>query len=190
MQRYFNDNPLYVGAGHDKDALAWTRKVRGYEVQKISFNKDSYKDYVSSIEKERKSVKTNWAMPCSEDKLSVFTVTHEYGHVIHNTLINEYIKANPEEYAKIRQNALSKKNLSQSKKILQNFENKQVKGYVNEILEIAKIEDPDVNLFKNLSEYGRTSYFEAFAEIFANSQCGEPNILGRAMIKFLEERLK
>ena len=51
----------------------------------------------------------------------------------------------------------------------------------------------EVNDFKwstYLSEYGRTNYYEAFAEIFANSQCGKPNVLGEAMNEFLEKRLK
>jgi hypothetical protein len=194
MQRFFNeDNPLYIGAGYDKDALAWNTRQKDYQINKIAFNKTVYKDYNTIIEKERRSVKINWSMPCSDENLSIFTVTHEYGHVIHNALIREYITENPLEYEQIKKKSIEKAikgNTKAGRKIISDFENKQIKGFIDEIMVYAKLENPNVKLLENLSDYGKTQYSEAFAEIFANSQCGEPNILGRAMNKFLEKRLQ
>ena len=39
-----------------------------------------------------------------------------------------------------------------------------------------------------MSNYGRSTPYEFFAEAFANSQCGEPNIIGKAMNIWLKEK--
>ena len=63
---------------------------------------------------------------------------------------------------------------------------KQAKTIWQEITQIAKEKNPDFRISQNISEYGKTNYFEAFAETFANSQCGAPNELGKAMNIWLE----
>ena len=69
---------------------------------------------------------------------------------------------------------------------LKKEEAKHAKNIWQEITQIAKEENPDFLVSKNISEYGKTNYFEAFAETFANSQCGMPNELGKAMNIWLE----
>ena len=55
-----------------------------------------------------------------------------------------------------------------------------------EIIAIARENNPDFVLNDHLSTYGATNDEEFFAECFANSQCGKPNELGRAMQIWLE----
>ena len=52
---------------------------------------------------------------------------------------------------------------------------------VDEILKIAKEIDNDFNIRDNISTYSKENEAEFFAEVFANSQLGKPNILGKAM---------
>jgi hypothetical protein len=53
---------------------------------------------------------------------------------------------------------------------------------------IARQKNPDFSLTDNLSRYGRTNKAEFFAEVFANSQLGNPNELGLAMIEWLKQK--
>lgn len=57
-----------------------------------------------------------------------------------------------------------------------------------EILDIAKETNVNFKLSNNLSRYGKTNYAEFFAEVFANSQLGAPNELGKAMLVWLERK--
>lgn len=57
-----------------------------------------------------------------------------------------------------------------------------------EILDIAKEANVNFKLGDNISRYGRTNYAEFFAEVFANSQLGAPNELGKAMLVWLERK--
>lgn len=62
------------------------------------------------------------------------------------------------------------------------------KKIVDEIVAIAKKNSEEFELLKNLSRYGRTNDAEFFAEVFANSQLGEPNELGKAMNEWLKQK--
>ena len=56
------------------------------------------------------------------------------------------------------------------------------------IIAIAKRNNPAFDLDANISEYGKTSKAEFFAEVFANSQLGKPNELGVAMNEWLNKK--
>ena len=77
----------------------------------------------------------------------------------------------------------------------------------NEIMHLAidiMIEEDQTGAFKEIydeygydgidskslmSTYGNTSPYEYFAEAFANSQGGKPNVIGKAMVKWLEKNI-
>ena len=69
---------------------------------------------------------------------------------------------------------------------LRQEERNQAEQIYHEIINIAKQNNPEFKLSDHLSRYGKTNRFEAFAEMFMNSQCGKPNELGDAMNIFLE----
>ena len=58
----------------------------------------------------------------------------------------------------------------------------------SEIISIAKENNPDFDLSANISLYGKSDSAEFFAEVFANSQCGNPNELGDAMNEWLRRQ--
>ena len=58
----------------------------------------------------------------------------------------------------------------------------------NEIFEEARKIDSSFDVKEYASKYGLTNESELFAEAFANSQLGEPNVLGQATNKWLERQ--
>jgi len=153
---------------------------------KLSLCPRAYKDYDTHIATLEGQIGRRWAMPCAKENYSVYDVTHEYGHMLENIFVSQYYKdngwsaSNPSEFY----NADAKTKAARVKWYSKN-EAECAKGIWEEIVDIAKSNNPDFSLADNLSRYGQSSYFEAFAETFANSQCGEPNELGAAMEQWL-----
>ena len=143
------------------------------------------------IQNELKSHQSGEFMPCllDEKTLSIYTVTHEYGHMLQNKEISNYLLSlgwTPETSNQYID--WSKKTRNAQMKFYEDAQKKVLKDCFTEIVGIAKANNPDFNLAKNISNYGQTNYAEFFAEVFANSQCGAPNELGDAMITWLEQK--
>ena len=181
------DNNGFITSSNVKKAVA---------ASKSSFRRDNVdfylcRDYYGSLERlaeeEDKALKKKWCMPFSEEFKMVYTVTHEYGHALQSLLMKEYIDIEQfeTEYKKrSRADIYGKK----ATKYLRDTEKKAAKDIWKEIVDIARENNENFSIKDNLSEYGRSDYFEAFAETFANSQCGEPNELGNAMSIWLERK--
>ncbi|NMA85483.1 MAG: hypothetical protein GX962_16650, partial [Epulopiscium sp.] len=173
-----------------RDVRAYVRnRLDNPTQQNLSLSPNYYKDETWLIESTRKGIESNWYMPAKKEKLSVYTVTHEYGHILQNTLIED----------KFIENGWSKKNTGEfidtSKstpkamfKWYNNNINEVLTENYNEIISIAKEVNKDFKLDENISRYGKTNKAEFFAETFANSQLGEPNELGKAMNVWLERK--
>jgi hypothetical protein len=120
--------------------------------------------------------KSFYKMPVLDKYKNVYTMTHEYGHILEYKLVKKRI-----DYSQIK---LDKNDIYTYNKQLKDYE-KLEKQYSNdikdEIINIAKNNNPNFDLSKNLSGYGHTNAHEFFAEVFTNSQCGQPNELGKAM---------
>lgn len=143
-----------------------------------------YKDKDSLIESERKGVEKFFSMPCSDENLMVYTVTHEYGHIL-----EKFISVGRTDYEALKEKIgkMVKPSASQVRDVYKNAENACAKDIWDEIIDIARSKNPNFSIKDNLSEYGRTNYYEAFAEAFANSQLGKPNELGDAMNEWLKK---
>ena len=107
-------------------------------------------------------------MPSAEGMEIAYIAAHEYGHCL--------------QYRILRDKGTSGRGEA-------DFEAKLMMW---EIMGIAQQIEPGCNPGKPISEggciseYGRTDWYEFFAECFANSVCGEPNVLGRAMAIYLD----
>ena len=110
----------------------------------------------------------------------------EYGHILqHNLLRKRY-----EQLGWTSKGA--RKFIDESKKdrlqwynnVLADFE----KECKSEIIAIAKKNNPSFKLVNKISRYGKTSNYDFFAEVFANSQSSKPNELGLAMEQWLKEK--
>lgn len=160
-------------------------------MQNLSLCPRSFKSYSDLISVQRKNVENNWSMPVKLEnyELSVATVTHEYGHILQNILIENEMKIqgwNPDEPGAFVD--ITKKTSKSRLKWYLNIRSKVLNDCFSEIVEIAKKENPDFVLANNISRYGCTDKAEFFAEVFMNSQLGEPNELGNAMNIWLKRK--
>ena len=175
-------------------------KYKNVMEMKLNLSESYFKNYDDLIELEKRLRNKNWSMPFVDDSASVFSITHEYGHMLQNTFIDDVFKKKG-VYAKIKEMEEKAKSYSgndftkvfnaynKSYKRLINSEYKSVtRKIANEIIEIAINKNPDFDLMKNISDYGKTDTAEMFAETFANAHCGAPNELGDAMIEWLKKR--
>lgn len=152
--------------------------------QNLSLCPTAYKNYSEHVKTQKSQIKSKWAMPAIEENYDIYTVTHEYGHMLQNTIIKKAM----EEYgldklkSEINIKAKTAKAMFKPYKKIQDSVGKKC---FSEIVEIAKEKNPRFSLSDNISNYGKSNYFEFFAEVFANSQLGAPNELGKAMNEWL-----
>lgn len=175
-----------VSGGRATDAYVGA-KVTDPTNQNLSLCPIAFNSYKSNVAETLSQIESGYIMPALKENASIYTVTHEYGHMVQNTVIKkamedyglEKLKASI-DYSKKTEKAIFK----QYKKIWADTEKK----CCAEILDIAKEANVNFKLGDNISRYGRTNYAEFFAEVFANSQLGAPNELGKAMMVWLERK--
>lgn len=157
-----------------------------------------YKPFYGQTLEDFLKVETNmihhgWSMPCDESKSLVYSITHEYGHMIQNLLIQQAMEkegwtmAKPDAFWDSKAKT-SRGNLKWYYRIADEVRNE----CFLEIKELAeKIAEQDgrvFNLNEALSGYGKQNEAEFFAEVFANSQLGKPNDLGKAMNEWMKKK--
>ena len=150
---------------------------------------DSYLRYEDHIKQTKENSVDGWSSKCKDKYLSVHSITHEFGHFIHNIMVSDYNKNNPAEFEKAYKSILSASTLSTSKKRLQNYRYKIIKTYNKEIINEAKKIDKNFNSKENIiSKYGKSSPAEFFAECFAEYECDGTTVYAKAMEEFLKKR--
>lgn len=173
----------YFGAENSRKFIAATEGNLLYPDRiNLVLSYDSYAHGIAQLEqKAEKDVLSGWSMPCDPSNYAVYAVTHEYGHILEKLIMHDRADVDEVE-EKLADAGL---NLAKRKSILLGEEKKHAKEIFGEILSIAKENNPAFSLRGNISDYGKTKYTEAFAEVFANSQLGMPNELGDAMNEWL-----
>lgn len=156
----------------DATAIGSTTSVVGKPAQqRLRFSSSALKSFNGFVAKRREEMISGFCMPCKADNetLSRYVVTHEYGHMVANICA------------------------SNDMKIMFGNRTQFLERYQNEIENIAKTIDVNYDRDTYISDYVKSMpankySSEFFAECFANSQLGEPNVLGQAMLKWLERR--
>lgn len=159
--------------------------------QDLSLSPESFRSKARHLSSVRSNVRSHFFMPCADndEALQVYAVTHEYGHMIHNILIRDEMKvAGWDEQYPDRFVDWFKRTDKARYKWYSDIRNKSLRKWKREITQKAKKLDPDFDLDRDLSEYGKSSPSEFFAEVFANSQLGKPNALGDAMNEWLKDK--
>ena len=159
--------------------------------QSLSLCPKAYKDRTLFIANKKFAVKSGYSMPCdlTDEELAIYTITHEYGHMLQNKLIQEaYVKngwssTNPDAFINS-----SGKTAKTYYKWYYNRRDEFRNECKKEIIEIAKNIDKNLDLNVEISQYGSSSDGEFFAEAFANSQLSKPNTIGKAMNIWLERK--
>lgn len=179
-----DNNRGYITASRSGNAIGWTASSykRDLEDTDLSLVGTFFKKPELLKKEFEKSRSDFFNMPSAPSDWNIYTVTHEYGHILQN-----FIARRREDWDAIDAKVSKTTQFKKIREIYRNAEKKQAKTMYEEIIEIAKNDNPDFKLSENLSRYGHTNYYEAFAEMFANSQLGTPNELGRAMSKWLEK---
>ena len=132
-------------------------------VRFIDFNSSDFQTYEKIKYKIYQDTTNNWAMPCSKDNYSNYSLSHEYGHLLTAEIMN--------------------------RKGISTFE---ISAFESRIArQIMNIYEEQNNYSGNyrldISAYGKSSPGEFFAECFANLNCGKPNPLGKAMETWLKQ---
>lgn len=161
------------------------------EVRELSLCESHYRDYDLCIEKELALRDKGHSVDFSDDFAPIATVTHEYGHIVFEKILAEsdyveLVKAEIEAANKRAQFGIASK--AARDRAIRKVRTQKTREIMNELVAIAKEIDPNVNMREQMSTYGNTDYEEYFAEAFLNSQGGRPNVVGKAMQKFLERR--
>ena len=154
----------------------------------ISLSNKYYKKIDVYQEQYDRGQQSGYKMPSSDDYRNTYTITHEYGHILEG-----YVSRNRTDFDAIKADIES--TWGHNPKVIPRYlndaydksEENLAKDIRNEIVDIAKSNNKNFDLEANLSKYGHTNDYEFFAEVFANSQCGQPNELGVAMQQWLEK---
>ena len=153
----------------------------------LSLNENFYKNYNEFIEMTTKNIKSGWSSKSKENYIPVRTLTHEFGHIVHECIIHNYNKANPNKLQKVWDSSM-KGSLSAGKKKLKDYQLKIVREYNKEMIEIAKELEQGFSIEKSSSRYAKTDSFELFAECFAEFENGADTTISKAMKIMLEKR--
>ncbi len=170
-----NSNKITISANLRGGATACVRsELNSPNNQKLMLSSRDFKNRKRHISNRKKEVEDFFCMPCNidEETLSRYVITHEYGHMLENTIAAQDMRGTINTFPRLTTN------------------------YKEQIERIARTIDPeyDSNKSKYISKYVReevpygTKDLEFFAECFANSQLGQPNVLGQAMLQWLEKR--
>ena len=137
-------------------------------------------------------------MPFADENASIYSVTHEYGHALQNSIVENKIDW---DLLKSKENKLwdtmtpkikTKEDAIKLKANADGIYTREIanrkREINNEIFEEARKINSSFDVKEYASKYGLTNESELFAEAFANSQLGEPNVLGQAMNKWLERQ--
>lgn len=174
--KYIKQRGLTFGGSNKTNAIAYTSYTRDLSKIGIYLEKPYYSSNKTHIDTITKGVNKGNFMPCSDKYIDKYALTHEYGHVVETYLLNEYNINNPVEY----KTALSNQ---------YNWTKYKEKVYNNirkDVIDIAIKNNANFDIDTQLSNYGKTSPAEFFAECFANMECGKPNELGKALKEYLK----
>ena len=160
--------PIII-ADQKGDAVASVRyPFSNPDDQRLRLSATLFKSRQKHISARLNELDKHYCMPCNEDDetLSRYVVTHEYGHMLENIIAAQDMKGTI-------------------------YTHRHLTGlYKDQIEKIARELDDhyDQNKSLILSDYGSGNNLDFFAECFANSQLGKPNVLGQAMQIWLERR--
>lgn len=164
MQEFYKEQgAIYLSPDTSEfiGAISYNREMTQLDINS-SYQYFYDKDFI--INKTKEMVNYKWSMPCSEKNYDIYAMTHEFGHTLEMRMFkNKYPNGNNIGYS---------------------YFCSDVK---NDIIDIALKSATEDEALMAISQYGNSPKTqEFFAEAFANMELGKPNIIGKAMKKYLE----
>ena len=157
-----SNNGLIVYVDNKQSAIANTD---GYELR---YSKNFFNDYDKYVNNQEKMVNSNFKMKVKPENYSVYTTTHEFGHLLQRRLCANY-------------------NFDKNKHIYwRDFDKMAMDEIYTSAQKATKLSRTEL---KNqyLSKYGKSKRnYEAWAEIFTKMELGESNPLTEAMEKYIK----
>lgn len=188
MQDFIKEKNVNFNALHLKgNTVAQVSSDMDMKNIEITLSKEKYRSYEQLVKMEEQELKVKHCMDRADKYRSTYTITHEFGHLVENKLIDDYNKEHLAEFLNMKNRVLNAKSLTQSRNILNKWRTSIADNIAQEIYDIALKSDTSLDLSSTLSEYGKQNSFEFFAESFANLECGKPNQLGKALGEYLKK---
>ena len=149
-----------------------SRSVKGTYAQTTGVTLEYNKYYFQNREflKQRHSYDESikWHYSVGEENATIYTTTHEYGHILQKRFNDAY-------------------NKNHTIKDWKSFDNMTMEAIYDKAKRETKLKITDLK-DQYLTDYGKSKRnYEAFAEIFAGMELGVDNPLTRAMKEYLEE---
>lgn len=159
--------------------FACVPKINTGEKITIQLSRKHYQSYERHIAEVRNNVNSGWFMPCEKNNYTTYVLTHEFGHILQNILIEKEITRRRKNQREGDHQAL----------LFGTIANEQKEELIN-IMKSLDGNITDDNLHEHTSGYSDWSSAEFFAEAFANAENGATKVMGDAMRSFLKRRLK
>ena len=158
----------------DDDTMEYTFKSN----TRLYFSRIYLSSYDFAKKNQEKHEKTGYTNEADDDKKACYTITHELGHALHNTMFVDYLKNNP------KSDRMPLDIINERKQFVADFKQDVYKQY---ILDNDYISYEDFK--KKNSNYG-IGYgdFEWFAETFASANCGKPTDVAKSFLKVLQQK--
>lgn len=200
LKNEFNiDTISLVGENSGGNDIAFVRTRAGSKDLTLSCCRWSYNDYQEKdfVDLEIKSRNDKWNPDFDDEYAAIYSVTHEFGHLIEHTWLNN--NDFQKESAKILNDA---KNTTDFRKKIQKARyDRFEQPFLKEVFETAKKYDSTIQSFdgKNAPfiskygmtvQYGRTQWREYIAEAFANGMLGRPTAIGRATVEVAKKWMR
>lgn len=165
-----------------------------FEQLEIFFSKQifgsSLKDFIKI---KQRNIDIGFSIPVDKNNVKIATITHEYGHIIHNHWFWKHIDykglqlaIDNFDFMKYKTNAGARKAF---KRMYYTFTNKLLDDEIRIIRDKAKeIAEKEGVQDIGISNYGKSNSMEFFAEAFCNSQLSSnPTPVGKAMLWWLKK---
>lgn len=156
------NNGLIVYVDNKQRTIANTD---GYELR---YSKNFFNDYDKYVKNEERMSDSNFKMKIKPENYSVYTTTHEFGHIIQARLAKNY-------------------SVDKNKKMYwSDFDRISMDEIYTSATKATKLNRTELKN-RYLSRYGKSKRnFEAWAEIFTKMELGEADPLTEAMEKYIK----
>jgi hypothetical protein len=174
----------------NKKVQACFSMLRNFENPRIYYNANFANKTLKQVEEHTKAQQdSGWWTRCDEKNLSRQVTTHEFGHFVNYNLIKKLIDRRcPKKYKEL-EIAYNNGDISKITEIT-NLQMRMAYSINNQIALISKKIYGTMRL-EDISEYGKTSQMETFAELYTNAMLSsKPNDMSKALKKYIKEKLK
>lgn len=156
----------------------------------LEFASEYLSTYEGAKAQSAKEIKSGFSNDVNEELIPCYTMLHELGHILHNTMFKDYLEENGMTSFKMKEFTQSAYNATHLE--IMTIKNEFIAKLKKDVYD-QYIQDNDYIEFnefkKKNSKYG-TGYgnYEWFAEVFASANGGKPTDVAKAFIKVLKNK--